>query len=329
MKRLISFGYNRIKKYNRLLFHRLEILHLESTNFCNLECRCCHRKDVMVRKKQHMNSAHAKKIIDEASQIGIKCIYLHMWGEPLMNKNLEEIISYAVLKGIPSVKFTSNGVLLSQERARSLIHSGLHELTISFIGNSPENYEYLMQGAKYNQVVQNIENFLSIRNSLKKRTPLLRLQTVLMDSTAGELKAFYGYWKNRVDSIQLNYITQPSYLPVNFSEELTELRNNINQENRLICEIPFNTMTILADGSIVSSCCEDLNGDFIWGNAGTDSLKRIWNSNEYNCMRKNIRNRNYDEVPICRSCVNIFKDIVQFKGMKIEEYKKNELKHVS
>lgn len=325
MKRLISYFYNKFKSYYHRYFPRLEILHLESTNFCNLQCRCCQRKQEMVRKQQHLEPALANKIIDEASQMGIKYIYLHMWGEPLMNKNLENIISYAVSKGIPYVMFTSNGTLLTPERSRSLIDAGLHQLTISFIGNSAGNLEYLMKGADYNQVIQNIESFLSIRKSLKIKTPLLNFQTILMDSTAGELKAFYRQWENRVDNIQLNYIGQPSCLSGNFSQELTEFKKSINRKKRIICQAPFNTMTVLADGSVVSSCCEDLNGKFVLGNLAKDSIKKIWRSDQYNSIRRKIRSLCYNEVPICRNCESIFEDIIKFQNAKIKVFKKTEL----
>lgn len=325
MKRLVSSLSHQLNKYKNFILPKLEIIHLESTNFCNLECRCCQRKELMTRKKQHLEYTLARRIIDQATRIGVKTIYLHMWGEPLMNPGLEDIVAYAVLKGIPFVKVTSNGALLTPERSMSIINSGLSELTISFIGNAPGNYERLMKGAHFDQVTGNINNFLSLRRSLKRETPLLRIQTVLMDSTVGELKEFYEYWKGRVNSFQLNYIEQPYPVPADFSEGLTQLKRRVDEKNRLTCATPFNVMTILVDGSIISSCCVDINGEFILGNAGKDDLDAVWHCAEYNRIRKNILKKQYHKVPVCRDCESSFKEIVRFREQKVSEHRRQQL----
>lgn len=325
MKRLLAPIYNKFKSYYQRCFPRLEMLHLESTNFCNLDCRCCHRKQDIVRKKQHLDPILAKKIIDEASQMGVRSIHFHMWGEPLMNKDLEQMISYAVSKGIPYVMFTSNGALLTPERSRSLINAGLHQLTISVIGNSAANYEHLMQGSNYSQVSQNMEDFLSIRNSLKKTKPLLKIQTILMDSTANELKAFVNYWEKRADTVQVNYVSQPTTLSEIFSREFTEFKRSINRNRTIVCQTPFNTMTILSDGSVVSSCCADMNGKCVLGNLAKDSIKKIWHSEQYKNIRKKIRDRRYNQLPVCNECESVFKDILEFQESKMKAFRKNVL----
>ncbi|MBU1456984.1 MAG: SPASM domain-containing protein, partial [Proteobacteria bacterium] len=54
---------------------------------------------------------------------------------------------------------------------------------------------------------------------------------------------------------------------------------------REYCQFPWTSMTVKSDG-IVASCSQDYNNDLVFGDTKTQTLKEIWNSEEYDKFRK-------------------------------------------
>jgi len=91
------------------------IIFIEPTNYCNYKCTICPITS-MKRKKGFMNLDLFKKIVDEASNIGIKRINLQMYGEPLLHPKLLEMIRYAKSKKSFEVWFDTNVYLLDEKK---------------------------------------------------------------------------------------------------------------------------------------------------------------------------------------------------------------------
>jgi radical SAM protein with 4Fe4S-binding SPASM domain len=59
-------------------------------------------------------------------------------GEPLLRDDLEEIITYAHIQGITRTGITTNGILVTESRARSLQKAGVSIMQISIDGSTAE-----------------------------------------------------------------------------------------------------------------------------------------------------------------------------------------------
>lgn len=93
-------------------------LQIEPTNFCNINCICC-PTDRMVRKKGHMDFELFRKIIDEASKIGVRRVHLLLHGEPMIHPRIVDMIRYIKSKSI-AINLTTNGMLFSKEKIEYL-----------------------------------------------------------------------------------------------------------------------------------------------------------------------------------------------------------------
>lgn len=80
-----------------------------------------------------MDEALYMKIIDELSDLGFSGrISPHGFGEPLMDKRLPTLISYARKKCPDAfIKFNSNGDFLTEELIRKLIAAGLNQISVT------------------------------------------------------------------------------------------------------------------------------------------------------------------------------------------------------
>jgi sulfatase maturation enzyme AslB (radical SAM superfamily) len=122
---------------------------VEITTKCNLSCKTCTHKSL--KDKKDMTFSEFKQIIDQFPNA--VHVILQGIGEPLMNREIYRMISYAKSKNIKPMIITHGG-LLTKENLDQLIKSGLHGLTISIDGYGI-NYEKIfsaieaVEGAHY------------------------------------------------------------------------------------------------------------------------------------------------------------------------------------
>ncbi|MBF0517054.1 MAG: radical SAM protein [Nitrospirae bacterium] len=239
-------------------------LDIETTSTCNLRCPFCKttysRTDI---KNGFMSWETLKKIMDEAGENGLYACKFNFRGEPLLHKDLCKFISYAKEKGLIDVFFNTNGTLLTPERARALIASGLDRLTVSFEGFEKELYERNRVGATFETVVKNIETLRDLKQQLGSKTPKVRLQAVLIPELRERLDEFTAFWADKVDQVSYN-------------EMLDNVPNMIKPvQSPWICPFPYQRLMIMWDGTI-TACYNDHYGKLAVGNCHDVSIKEAW-----------------------------------------------------
>ena len=60
-------------------------------------------------------------------------------------------------------------------------------------------------------------------------------------------------------------------------------------------------MHILADGDVVF-CCQDWKHQYVVGNLNKNSIIEIWNSKEYNSLRKHLYDKKLVAPDLCCNC---------------------------
>jgi len=119
------------KDKNRDMFDSTNI---ETYAYCNRGCSFCFNSDrFSKRKKGVMTEELWKKIIDELSEIKyLGRISPHFFGEPLLDKRIIQLISYARKKNpYAYIRLNSNGDFLTEELFMKLIENGLDYIIIT------------------------------------------------------------------------------------------------------------------------------------------------------------------------------------------------------
>ena len=269
-------------------------LDIEPTNACNLRCPMCPRtvllQDESVKFKiSTMDLEVFKKIINEAVSIGVYSIKLNWLGEPLVHHDIVEMVRYAKEKGIIDVMFNTNAALLDLQTSKDLINAGLDKLFFSFDSPYQEKYEEIRVGADYNETLNNIKNFIKIRDELKSNTPLTRVSMVLMENNQSEYETFVNLFKNIVDVVAYVEYREP------IGKEALEYNPNF------ACSQLWQRMFIAADGDVIV-CCVDSEKEYIVGNIHNDSIENIWKNEKYQKIRELHQNGRYNEVTMCAKC---------------------------
>ncbi|WP_421901186.1 12,18-didecarboxysiroheme deacetylase [Maridesulfovibrio sp.] len=126
------------------------------TKRCNLKCVHCYAQAVDPDGKDDISTAKAKEIIDDLAAFGAP-VMLFSGGEPLVRKDLVELASYATSKGMRAV-ISTNGTLITKEKARELKSVGLSYVGISIDGTEETHDKFRGVPGSYKKALQAVEN---------------------------------------------------------------------------------------------------------------------------------------------------------------------------
>ena len=115
-------------------------LRITLTNRCNVNCVYCHH-DGMVSSKQEMNADELYTICKIAKNIGVKKIRLS-GGEPLIRKDIVEVIEKIASLDFKDISMTTNGTYL-EKYAQDLKDAGLDRVNVSLDTLNRETYEFI------------------------------------------------------------------------------------------------------------------------------------------------------------------------------------------
>lgn len=262
---------------------------IEVTSFCNLRCPfCATTYSGSEIKNGFMEWEIVKKVLDEAGEQGAYACKFNMRGEPLLHKELGRFIKYAKKKGIIDVFFNTNGALLTEEKARMLIDSGLDRLTVSFEGFKKTMYEKHRVGANFERVVANVEKLRELRNRLNSNKPKIRIQAVLIPGLKNRIEKFISFWKDKADQVSYN-------------EMLDYISNTIKPvKSSWVCPFPYQRIMVMWDGTI-TTCYNDFFGKLAMGNVHSTTLKECWISS-LGWLRKLHKAGRAHEIEACAEC---------------------------
>lgn len=262
------------------------ILYIESTNRCNLDCIMCPRR-LMSRPQVDMELELFNRIINQLDPQLTELIVLHSDGEPLINPNIIEMIQSAKAKGL-SVMTSTNATMLDGPMAQQLVDSGLDVLTLSIDSISAAVYEHIRRGANYAKVMKNIETFLKLKGD---RKPFTILQMIEMQENVHQKDDFLRFWKPYTNK-NVHAVVKPM---TDWFNEHSEIVDELN-----FCDRPWFGMVIQSSGNVVP-CVHDFDGIEVLGVLPDQKIYDIWNSDGMIKLRKGIlKGRRENE--LCRKC---------------------------
>ena len=310
---ILSVGDDRFRTYRRLWDENPQNLNpgsfplhldIEVTSACNLRCPFC-ATTFSQFKNGFIEWKMVKKILDEAGDNGLYACKFNFRGEPLLHKELGRFISYAKKKGIIDVFFNTNAVLLTEEKSKMLIDSGLDRLTVSFEGFNKSLYERNRVGAKFEEVVANVERLRDLRDKECSTKPKIRIQAVLVPELKDQLNEFVSFWKDRVDQVSYNDM-EPSVDTIHKGIQCVK--------SSWICPFPYQRMTIMWDG-MITACKNDYFGKLSLGNIDSTSIQKCWTIS-LNTLRKQHKEGRAHEIEACTECPLRMSELIKRKELR-------------
>lgn len=260
---------------------------IEPTNLCNLDCTYCPRADAPYGLGR-MPLDTFSRIIDEIKSHTF-IVALHLWGEPLLHRQLPDMIRYAVDNGIGTY-ISSNFNLLTREQAAALIASRLDLLTVCVDGSDQASYEVFRKGGTLSKVLRNIELFLEVRAEMRSSKPFVELQFVVTPQTQDDVARVRALARELgVDSFKAKpvypiLVESKGEFVLPSGEQYYPIRR---RSRRKTCWWLWRTITIGWDGSVLP-CCRVMFSSAV-GNVVTERLGEVWNNERYQQLRSTFR----------------------------------------
>ena len=171
-----------VDKHNR----SFNYLRLAVNEYCNLRCIYCMPEEGLPlrNKNELLSTKEIKKLIKISEQLGVSKIRF-TGGEPLLRKDISELVKYAVnLNGIKSVNLTTNGILLNKY-LKDLQLAGLSGINISLDTLRSDRFIKITRRNNLRRVLDNIQ--LAIKSNI----PSIKINVVAMrDFNHDELMDF-------------------------------------------------------------------------------------------------------------------------------------------
>jgi radical SAM protein with 4Fe4S-binding SPASM domain len=162
-------------------------LYLEVTNECNLTCKTCPLTYGRVESPALLTLDKVRFLV--AQFPSATRMVLHGIGEPLLNKELPQIIHHLKAAG-KYVLFNSNATLLNARWQQALIDSQLDEYRVSLDATTPESYAEVRGKPMFPLILNNLEALMTLKRRLGAAQPRVSLWLTGLRETLAELPDF-------------------------------------------------------------------------------------------------------------------------------------------
>jgi radical SAM protein with 4Fe4S-binding SPASM domain len=279
-------------------------LSFEPTNYCNLKCPACPSgSGKLSREKGFADIDVFKNLMDENRKQLINLI-LHFQGEPLLHKELGDMISYARESRI----FTelSTNANLFPTVFDSLKNNMPDKIIISLDGLTQDTYnKYRVNG----DISKVFEALKLLSQMPKKKRPFVEVQFLVFSHNEVEIpklkkiKLQYKIDKISLKTAQIYEDSQISILPKNEKHSRYKVEgNSFKLKSKLpnYCRRIIFGSVITWDGKLVP-CCFDKDAEFVMGDIKQQNLNQIRNADKYRQFIKTVFSQR-EKFEMCRNC---------------------------
>ena len=229
----------------------------------------------MQRKKSVQDLGTFKRFLD--NNPGLEFVLLFQWGEPLLVKELPEMIRAATDRGVKTM-ITTNGTLLDEAWCRRLLDAGLTRLTLSVDGDTETHRR--IRGIELAPLREKLAVLRRMRD--ERGSDLgIDVSMVVNAETEARWPEVRRTWRDVADRIQ----AIPQFM-------VKDRQNPCREPNR-------GSLVVLADGS-VTVCCADPEGEAVIGHVDDAPLQEILNNEKMQTLRRSHFRRKF--TGICADC---------------------------
>lgn len=255
--------------------YRLVSANFEVTNACNLHCTICPVNQGMKRPRRRQDLATLERFLDRNPTL--EFLLLFQWGEPLLVRELPEMIAAASRRGIRTM-ITTNGTLLDERWCHRLLEAGLTRLTMSVDGDAETHRR--IRGVDLEPLRRNLLRLRRLRD--ERGSPLgIDVSMVANRATEAAWPEVQRSWAGVADRIQ----AIPQF---------------VSKARRHPCREPNRgSLVVLADGS-VTVCCADPEGEARIGHIDDAPLQGLLNNEKMQAFRRAHFARRFPD--LCRDC---------------------------
>ena len=158
-------------------------LYVECTAACNISCAqaCCAPETGITRTRQAgmLDFDLFRRVIDEAGP-SLGRVDFFNYGEAFLHKRAIEMCEYIKSRFPQIYLYTStNGLALTEEQVRRLVHSGIDEVTFSIDGATAESYVKYRQRGNFDKANRNLTTAAAEKRHAGRDVPFINWRYIL------------------------------------------------------------------------------------------------------------------------------------------------------
>ncbi|EAI3906342.1 radical SAM protein [Campylobacter lari] len=270
---------------------------------CNARCIMCVHGHADLRDdyryKGYLSFNTFKKLVDECDEHQCPSIGVSQTNEPLLDPDIIERLQYvSSKKNIIDIHFNTNASLLTEDMSKKLLDTNITRMNFSIDAYTEETYNKIRLGLNFKNVLQNIENFINLKEKMNIKLPIIRVSFLLQEVNKHELEDFKRYWVDKAD-----YVSIQRYVPISpFDDDRSLAISESPISGKQRCSYPFESLFIHGDGLVVP-CASHRAKHIAVGNINNNSIYQIWHSDKMNELRLAHKNGCLKSTKLCDTCL--------------------------
>lgn len=285
----------------------LRWLNVEFSSVCNLRCRWCILDHHRSRQFLPLSCFEAiLKQIAAGEMPDLQRLDLHNGGETLLHPEMETALEMLaryrpVFPPNLHVALLTNGTVLS-DNVLELLCGGdaLDEIRVSVDGGTPQLYEHIRTGGRWNVVARNVRRISAALTASKAKTRFGIICMIPPDKpdNTGWMDPEFKAVVTLAHDLEIRH-------PHTWEGSLAEIdglrANSSYKSSAKVCKFLRQNLVVLSSGE-VTVCCADLNRRGVIGNVEKQKLMEVWTSSARQRMLDLWREGGFDELSLCCSC---------------------------
>jgi radical SAM protein with 4Fe4S-binding SPASM domain len=287
---------------------------VEPTNACNLACQYCGNKD-MVRPASYLALPMYERLLDQMVALDIPRLTLHTIGEPTLHPRIGELVRMAADRGRIAVLSTNGTLLRKESLARSLVEGGPELLNVSVDAADADVLAKTRDGLRPEVVIEGLQMVRRLRDEIgpvrdspwgRVRLPTITITCVVTPLFTRDVeRRFFQAFAPYADDFLFQYVhNHADYVddgPFYRGLLPKRLHDRLYKAIRFPCHYPWDTLYLLADGTI-SVCRYDFDARVRIGRFPDQSLLELWNNEAMQSLRRAHMNFDFKDWSSCENC---------------------------
>lgn len=276
---------------------------IDVTEFCNLACIHCPQSEFVKSEAfggRHLDVALHKKLIDEVARDGKGyCKYLRYTGqgETLLHPQFIEMIQYAAKhSGVP-INITTNGMLLTEKKAKALLEAGVDVFDISIDAHTPETYAIVRKKGDLNITRPNVLKLIELIKDGHYKTKVV-VSFVEQPLNRHESADFERFWKDAgADYVVIRRL----HSCAGSKEKVAVKMKEAVKEERRPCVYLWERLVLGASGYF-GFCPVDWKYKTKIADFRNFSIREIWKGEFMEKLREAHLNNDFSKHTFCGQC---------------------------
>lgn len=305
------------------LIHHLEILNkwkkgetiypifveISPTDACNHKCVFC-AYDYLERKHNFIDAEKFKNTCDELHKLGTKALFYSGEGEPLLHKELPNIIEHVAKLGFDQA-LNTNGVLLTGDRIERIVpHMSWIRTSVNGVSETDYANVHKVDKKYYNVVLNNLENAANFSKQRNLKTAI-GVQCIYLNQPIDDLKNHI----KRIRDTGINYVSIKQFnehpsnpfkldAPLPNPDELKALEALSTDDFQVTIRLELETREwkrpytrclalpffaeIVANGDVYACGPHLGEKDFCYGNIYDSDFKSLWSTQGRSAVEEHV-----------------------------------------